>query len=215
MPPRRPTRPRPHPLEPEAPRRSGVPASASAAAWAPGRAATPAARDQGSEGTLGIAHDAARLRGRSDAHLHAAPEAARPYSKDAMPMGPHRTSTVPVNLRDLERVFDDGAEATARGHGREGPDQEHPHGRQGAGAGRELTKKLAVTAHSFSASAREKIEQAGGSTPTSAHRGRRSGEGRRPSPSRRSMSQRSRRSRPRRSRPRSLRREDRSRCSPG
>src|ERR687891_2794469 len=33
-------------------------------------------------------------------------------SKDAMPIGPHRTSTVPVNLRDLERVFDDGAEAT-------------------------------------------------------------------------------------------------------
>ena len=35
-----------------------------------------------------------------------------PYSKDAMPMGPHRTHTVPVNVRDLERVFDDGAEAT-------------------------------------------------------------------------------------------------------
>src|SRR5687768_17816056 len=33
-------------------------------------------------------------------------------SKDAMPIGPHRTSTVPVNLRDLERVFDNGAEAT-------------------------------------------------------------------------------------------------------
>src|ERR671936_2971316 len=28
-----------------------------------------------------------------------------PYSKDAMPMGPHRTQTVPVNLRDLDRVF--------------------------------------------------------------------------------------------------------------
>src|ERR671939_1127723 len=35
-----------------------------------------------------------------------------PYSKDAMPIGPHRTSTIPVNLRDLERVFDDGAEVT-------------------------------------------------------------------------------------------------------
>src|SRR5512146_3450255 len=30
-------------------------------------------------------------------------------SKDAMPAGPFRTSTVPVNLRDLDR-FDDGAE---------------------------------------------------------------------------------------------------------
>jgi large subunit ribosomal protein L15 len=34
-----------------------------------------------------------------------------PYSKDAMPMGPHRTQTVPVNIRDLDR-FDDGAEVT-------------------------------------------------------------------------------------------------------
>src|SRR6266702_5144894 len=29
-------------------------------------------------------------------------------SKDAMPIGPFRTSTVPVNVRDLERVFADG-----------------------------------------------------------------------------------------------------------
>src|SRR5579885_2408292 len=32
-------------------------------------------------------------------------------SKDAMPIGPFRTSTVPVNLRDLDR-FDAGAEVT-------------------------------------------------------------------------------------------------------
>src|SRR5438477_10346605 len=32
-------------------------------------------------------------------------------SKDAMPIGPFRTATVPVNLRDLER-FDAGAEIT-------------------------------------------------------------------------------------------------------
>src|SRR3954464_11950313 len=35
-----------------------------------------------------------------------------PYSKDAMPVGPHRTHTVGVNLRDLDRVFDDGAEVS-------------------------------------------------------------------------------------------------------
>src|ERR671919_1795425 len=29
-------------------------------------------------------------------------------SKDAMPVGPFMTHTVPVNLRDLERVFADG-----------------------------------------------------------------------------------------------------------
>src|ERR671930_895959 len=32
-------------------------------------------------------------------------------SKDAMPVGPFRTSTVPVNVRDLGR-FEDGAEVT-------------------------------------------------------------------------------------------------------
>src|SRR5689334_4352607 len=32
-------------------------------------------------------------------------------SKDALPIGPFRTSTVPVNVRDLDR-FDDGAEVT-------------------------------------------------------------------------------------------------------
>src|SRR5256884_305664 len=34
------------------------------------------------------------------------------YSKDAMPVGPHRTLTQGVNVRDLERVFDAGAEVT-------------------------------------------------------------------------------------------------------
>src|SRR5919201_602174 len=34
-----------------------------------------------------------------------------PTSKDAMPIGPFRTETVPVNLRDLDR-FDEGAEVT-------------------------------------------------------------------------------------------------------
>ena len=33
-------------------------------------------------------------------------------SKDAMPVGPHRTATQGVNLRDLERVFEAGAEVT-------------------------------------------------------------------------------------------------------
>src|ERR1700750_3244246 len=35
-----------------------------------------------------------------------------PYSKDAMPVGPHRTFTQAVNLRDLEARFDAGAEVT-------------------------------------------------------------------------------------------------------
>ncbi len=33
-------------------------------------------------------------------------------SKDAMPIGPFRTRTAPVNVRDLEARFDAGAEVT-------------------------------------------------------------------------------------------------------
>jgi large subunit ribosomal protein L15 len=83
-------------------------------------------------------------------------------SKDAMPIGPHRTLSQGVNVRELERVFDAGTEVTPEllkakrlirstridvkilGHG-------------------DLTKKLAISAHNFSKSAREKIEGAGGS----------------------------------------------------
>ena len=85
-----------------------------------------------------------------------------PYSKDAMPVGPHRTHTVPVNLRDLERVFDDGAEVTLEALVEKGVIKNTRTDVKILGQG-DLTKKLAVTAHSFSASAREKIESAGGS----------------------------------------------------
>jgi large subunit ribosomal protein L15 len=90
------------------------------------------------------------------------PKQRGPYSKDAMPIGPHRTHTVPVNLRDLERVFDDGAEATLEAMVEKGLIKNTRTDVKVLGEG-ELTKKLAVTAHSFSASAREKIEKAGGS----------------------------------------------------
>jgi large subunit ribosomal protein L15 len=90
------------------------------------------------------------------------PKQRGPTSKDAMPIGPHRTATVPVNLRDLERVFDDGAEATLEAMVEKGLIKNTRTDVKVLGQG-ELTKKLAVTAHSFSASAREKIEGAGGS----------------------------------------------------
>jgi large subunit ribosomal protein L15 len=83
-------------------------------------------------------------------------------SKDAMPVGPHRTSTVPVNLRDLERVFDDGAEVTLEAMVEKGLIKNTRTDVKVLGEG-ELKKKLTVTAHLFSASAREKIEKAGGS----------------------------------------------------
>jgi large subunit ribosomal protein L15 len=84
-----------------------------------------------------------------------------PYSKDAMPMGPHRTSTAPVNLRDLERVFDDGAEVTLEALVEEGLLKNTRTDVKILGQG-DLKKKLTVTAHAFSATAREKIEAAGG-----------------------------------------------------
>jgi large subunit ribosomal protein L15 len=84
-----------------------------------------------------------------------------PHSKDAMPMGPHRTSTVPVNLRDLERAFEDGADVTLEALVEKGLIKNTRTDVKILGSG-ELTKKLTVTAHLFSASAHEKIEKAGG-----------------------------------------------------
>jgi ribosomal protein L18E len=84
-----------------------------------------------------------------------------PYSKDAMPVGPHRTSTVPVNLRDLDRVFDDGSDVTLEAMIDKGLIKNTRTDVKILGQG-DLAKKLTVTAHAFSATAREKIEKAGG-----------------------------------------------------
>src|SRR5262245_60198418 len=73
----------------------------------------------------------------------------------------HATRYIPVNLEDLNQ-FDDGArvdEAALRGAGlANGPSS----GVKILGDG-ELTRKLTVSAHAFSASARSKIEAKGGS----------------------------------------------------
>ena len=82
-------------------------------------------------------------------------------SADAMPIGPFRTATVPVNVRDLER-FDAGTEVTPESLVEAGILKNTRTDVKILGQG-ELTKKLSVTAHAFSASARAKIEQAGGS----------------------------------------------------
>jgi large subunit ribosomal protein L15 len=83
-------------------------------------------------------------------------------SKDAMPIGPHRTHTVPVNLRDLERVFEDGAKVGLEELLEKGLIKNTKADVKVLANG-ELTKKLNVTAHGFSAAAREKIVAAGGS----------------------------------------------------
>jgi large subunit ribosomal protein L15 len=85
-----------------------------------------------------------------------------PHMKKSMPFEQFgRTHTQPVNLRDLDARFDDGAEVS--------PDalrDKNLATRKGVpvkvlGQG-EISKKLTVHAHAFSATARRKIEEAGG-----------------------------------------------------
>jgi large subunit ribosomal protein L15 len=82
--------------------------------------------------------------------------------KKSMPFEPFRTHTQPVNIADLESRFDSGAEVTielmkANGLGtrKDVPVKVLAKG--------ELSKALTVHAHAFSATARERIEGAGGS----------------------------------------------------
>jgi len=82
-------------------------------------------------------------------------------SKDAMPIGPFRTFTQPVNLRDLERVFTDGDTVNIEALVEKGLVKNTRADVKVLGHG-ELKKKLSVTAHAFSASAREKIAAVGG-----------------------------------------------------
>ena len=82
-------------------------------------------------------------------------------SKDAMPIGPFRTQTVPVNLRDLDR-FDAGTEVTPESLVEKGLLKNTKIDVKILGSG-EITKKLTIRVHAISATAREKIEKAGGS----------------------------------------------------
>jgi large subunit ribosomal protein L15 len=81
-------------------------------------------------------------------------------SKDAMPIGPFRTSTVPVNVAALDR-FDDGAEVTPESLVEKGLLKNTKTDVKLLGGG-DLKKKLTVRVHAISATAREKVEKAGG-----------------------------------------------------
>jgi large subunit ribosomal protein L15 len=85
-----------------------------------------------------------------------------PYSADAMPVGPHRTSTQPVNVAALEERFDAGAEVTPESLVENGLIRNTRIDVKLLGQG-ELSKSLSITVHAASASAREKVEAAGGS----------------------------------------------------
>src|ERR687885_2821105 len=84
-----------------------------------------------------------------------------PHMKKSMPFENFRTRTQPVNLRDLETRFGDGDSVTPHTLGVRGLATRRGVPVKILGQG-ELSKKLAVTAHAFSRSAREKIEAAGG-----------------------------------------------------
>jgi len=81
-------------------------------------------------------------------------------SKDAMPVGPFRTYTHPINLRDLDR-FDAGDVVTPESLVEKGLLKNTKIDVKLLASG-EVTKKLTIRVHAISASAREKIEAAGG-----------------------------------------------------
>jgi large subunit ribosomal protein L15 len=83
-----------------------------------------------------------------------------PNKKMSMPFEPFRTHTQPVNVATLSERFEAGAEVnpeTLRAAGL--ATRKHPVKILGRG---EIDKQLTVRAHGFSASARQKIEAAGG-----------------------------------------------------
>ena len=140
-----------------------------------------------------------------------------------MPIGPHRTHTRRVNVRDLERVFDAGAEVTPEALIEKGLIRNTRIDVKILGEG-ELTKKLTVTAHRFSKTAREKIEAAGGTAtalrePVEKKRKTRKAKPVADEPSPRPRPRKRRGQEAPRTRPRRVRgigeAESRNRCSPG
>ena len=87
-----------------------------------------------------------------------------PHMKKSMPFENFRTKTQPVNLADLEERFDAGAEVTPETLKEKGlAKRSDPVKILARG---EISKKMTVRAHGFSATAKEKIEAAGGTCET-------------------------------------------------
>jgi len=83
-------------------------------------------------------------------------------SADAMPIGPFRTYSQPVNVGELARRFEPGAEVTPEALKAAGLIRKVSVDVKILGQG-DLSTKLTVAAHGFSKSAVAKIEAAGGS----------------------------------------------------
>ncbi|MGH2974809.1 MAG: 50S ribosomal protein L15 [Solirubrobacterales bacterium] len=87
-----------------------------------------------------------------------------PHKKQSMPFENFRTKSQPVNLADLDERFEDGAEVTVEALKEKGlAKRSDPVKILARG---EISKKLTVRAHAFSAAAKERIEAAGGSCHT-------------------------------------------------
>jgi large subunit ribosomal protein L15 len=84
-----------------------------------------------------------------------------PHMKKSMPFEPFRTHTQPVNIAALEQRFDAGADVTLDLMRSSGLATRAAIPVKVLAKG-ELTKALTVHAHAFSATARERIEAAGG-----------------------------------------------------
>jgi large subunit ribosomal protein L15 len=85
-----------------------------------------------------------------------------PHKKMSMPFEKFRTRTQPVNLADLDARFKANDEVTPESLREAGlAKRRYPVKILARG---DVTKKLTVRAHAFSAQAKEKIEAAGGST---------------------------------------------------
>jgi large subunit ribosomal protein L15 len=83
-----------------------------------------------------------------------------PHRKMSMPFERFRTRTQPVNVADLQARFESGADVNPESLRAAGlAKRRDPIKVLGRG---EVKKKLTVRTHAFSASAREKIEKAGG-----------------------------------------------------
>lgn len=122
-------------------------------------------RGQKGYGSRSGAKDRARFEG-GQMPIHMRMRKLRgPHMKKSMPFEPFRTHTQPVNLADLDERFESGAEVTLEALRAKGLATRRGIPVKVLAKG-EITKPLTVSAHAFSAAARERIEAAGGSVQT-------------------------------------------------
>ena len=120
-----------------------------------------AGRGQKGAGSRSGAKDRARFEGGQNP-IHMRMRKLRgPNKKMSMPFEPFRTHTQAVNLDDLDARFDAGASVTLEAMKGKGLATRRDIPVKVLGRG-ELSKSLTVHAHGFSATARERIEAAGG-----------------------------------------------------